>query len=178
MPGEFFFLTFGGLGISLAGFAGLIFVLDRGPSTDNAISRWRIRHIALSGLMIATAGLLVFPFYFLSDSVADTVRLTSVFGLLSLFASARRDLRPGPAWPDEGRRKINLALAGAAAALWMACLISASVGLLMLTFVAWLSAPIKTFARSILELRIEEAPDQHRPHGWRPPNSQGDPLDL
>lgn len=156
MPGEFFFLTFGGLGISLAGFAGLIYLLDPNPNTDNAISRWRIRHIALSGLMIATAGLLVFPVYFLTDDVPLTVRLISVFGLLALAVATRRDLRPGPAWADEGRRKVNMGLASASAVLWLACIFTASVGLLMLSFVAWISAPIGTFANSILEL--EDAP--------------------
>jgi hypothetical protein len=158
MPGEFFFLTFGGLGISLAGFAGLIFVLDRRPSVDNAISRWRIRHIALSGLMIAMAGLLVFPVYFLTDDAAPTARLIATFGLLSLVVSARRDLKPGPAWPHEGRRYVNIGQAAATGVLWVACMVTGSVGLLMLSFVAWISAPIGTFANSILELRIEDAP--------------------
>lgn len=156
MPGEFFFLTFGGLGISLAGFAGLIYVLDPRANTGNPISRWRIRHIALSGLMIATAGLLVFPVYFLSDSISLTVRLISIFGLLALAVSARRDLRPGPAWPHEGRRRVNIALAGVSVVVWLACIFTASVGLMMLTFVAWISAPIGTFANSILEL--EDSP--------------------
>lgn len=158
MPGEFFFLTFGGLGISLAGFAGLIFVLDRRPSTDNAISRWRIRHIALTGLLIATAGLLVFPVYFLSENTDLTVRIISAFGLLVFAGSARRDLRPGPAWPDEGRRKVNIVLSFVTAGLWAACFVTGSVGMLMLAFVAWISAPIGTFANSILELKIEDAP--------------------
>lgn len=176
MPGEFFFLTFGGLGISLAGFAGLIFVLDPNPVTDNATSRWRIRHIALSGLMIATAGLLVFPTYFLTDSVPLTVRLISAFGLFALAISARRDLRPGPAWPDERRRRVNMGLALVAAAFWVACAVTGSVGLLMLTFVAWISAPLGTFANSILDLRIEDSTDEQVepvPADHRP-NSQGD----
>jgi hypothetical protein len=160
MPGEFFFLTFGGLGISLAGFAGLIFVLDRSESTDNAVSRWRIRHIALTGLVIASGGLLVFPTYFLTDDVGVTVRLISVFGLLNLWVSVRRDLRPGPAWPSEGRRKVNLGLIGATAAIWLVALITAHVGWLMLSFVAWISAPIGTFANSILDLRVEDAPER------------------
>ncbi len=156
MPGEFFFLTFGGLGISLAGFAGLIYLLDPSPSSDNPISRWRIRHIALSGLMIATVGLLVFPVYFLTEDVPLTVRVISSFGLLALALGTRRDLRPGPAWPDEGRRKLNMVLAAASGMLWVACIITASVGLLMLSFVGWISAPIGTFANSIIEL--EDSP--------------------
>lgn len=140
----------------MAGFAGLIYLLDPSPNSDNAISRWRIRHIALSGLMIATAGLLVFPVYYLTENVPLTVRLISVFGFLALAVATRRDLRPGPAWPDEGRRKVNMGLASASAILWIACVISASVGLLMLSFVVWISAPIGTFANSILEL--EDSP--------------------
>jgi hypothetical protein len=136
----------------LAGFAGLIYLLDPSQNTNSPISRWRIRHIALSGLMIATTGLLVFPVYFLTDDASLTVRLISVFGLLALAISTRRDLRPGPAWPSEGRRKINLVLAAASGALWIVSIVTASVGMLMLSFVAWISAPIGTFANSILEL--------------------------
>jgi hypothetical protein len=169
MPGEFFFLTFGGLGISLAGFAGLIYLLDPNPTTDNVISRWRIRHIALTGLMIATGGLLVFPTYFLTDDVEMTVRLISVFGLLALLISARRDLRPGAAWPDERRRKVNVFLVFVTAAIWLVALLTAEVGWLMLSFVAWISAPIGTFANSILDLRIEDVPDN--PLSSTPPDS-------
>jgi len=46
VPGEFFFLTFGGLGLSLIGFTGLIYALDsRGSLHENAIALWRVRSI-------------------------------------------------------------------------------------------------------------------------------------
>ncbi len=158
MPGEFFFLAFGGLGISLAGFAGLIFVLDRRPIVDNPISRWRIRHIALTGLLISTAGLLVLPVYQLTSDVAMTVRLVSVFVIVVSVIRARIDLRPGTAWPDERRRMFNIGLAVLTLAMWIANLAVGSVAFMMLLFVVWISAPIGTFANAIQDLRIEEAP--------------------
>ncbi len=45
-----------------------------------------------------------------------------------------------------------MALAAASAAIWIVCILTASVGLMMFSFVAWISAPIGTFANSILEL--------------------------
>lgn len=170
MPGEFFFLTFGGLGISLAGFAGLIFVLDRRPNSDNAISRWRIRNIAITGLFIAQAGLLVFPIFQLSGSTSTTVRIVSAFALIAGVATARSDLKPGPAWPSEQRRRVTVALSAVAALGWAVNVLLASVGLLMLLFVVWIAAPIGTFANSILELRIDEAPDA-APSNAEPPDA-------
>lgn len=37
MPGEFYFIAFGGLGVSFAGFAGLISALDRGPAAQSVV---------------------------------------------------------------------------------------------------------------------------------------------
>jgi hypothetical protein len=45
MPGEFYFMAMGGLGVSLAGFAGLIAALTPEQSKDSAVARWRIGHI-------------------------------------------------------------------------------------------------------------------------------------
>lgn len=156
MPGEFFFLTFGGLGISLAGFAGLIFVLGESGARESPIAKWRIRHIATTGLFLAQAGLLVFPTFFLTDSVESTVRIVTAVGLMMQVRLSVPDLRPGPAWPDENRRRAVIVLAGATFVLWIANLWFASVGFLMLLFVLWLSAGIGTFMNAILELRTDD----------------------
>jgi len=53
---------------------------------------------------------------------------------------------------------LNIRLAALTLALWVVNLAVGSAGLMMLLFVAWISAPIGTFANSIQDLRIEEAP--------------------
>ena len=117
MPGEWFFLTFGGLGISIAGFSSLIFVLDRRTDFNDPVVRWRIRHIATTGLALSQAGLITFPLYYLTDSVELTVRITAALSLVLTVFLSRGELSKGPAWPDETRRRVNLALATATAAL-------------------------------------------------------------
>jgi hypothetical protein len=155
MPGEFFFLTFGGLGISLAGFAGLIFVLDRRKDPDHPIARWRVMHIGSTGLSIAQTGLVVFPAFYLSDSVELTVRITSLIGLL-LFSGPKFNLhRRSPAWPNERRRQVNIAIEFATAIGWIISVVIGSVGFLMLLFVVWISGGIGTFMTAITEFRLD-----------------------
>ena len=158
MPGEFFFLTFGGLGISLAGFVGLIFALDRRPDEANPITRWRIRNVAINGLFIAQAGLLVLPLYELTGSVEATVRIITIFALAVMVFSGVGEFRRSAAWPDESRRKGMIAFAALVAGLWLVNLVVASAGFLMLLFVGWIAGPIGTFANAILEIRVEDAP--------------------
>lgn len=156
MPGEFFFLTFGGLGISIAGFAGLIFALDRRDHPNPAIVRWRIRHIASTGLSIAQVGLLVFPVFFLTDSVVWTIRWVSLVGLLFNVGFFRVDMRSGDAWPDDRRRRLVVGIGSVVMLGWAANVYLASVGLLMLLFVIWISAAIGTFMNAIAEFRPED----------------------
>lgn len=156
MPGEWFFLTFGGLGISIAGFSSLIFALDRRTDFNDPIVRWRIRNIASTGLAIAQTGLLVFPAYYLTDSVDTTVRIIAAVALGMTLLLGRGELKKGPAWPDERRRKITTAIAVGTAGLWILDIVIASVGLLMLLFVIWLSGAIGTFMNVILELKSDQ----------------------
>lgn len=156
MPGEFFFLTFGGLGISIAGFAGLIFALDRRDHPNAAIVRWRIRHIASTGLSIAQVGLLVFPVFFLTDSVTWTIRWVSLVGLLLNLGFFRVDVQPGDAWPDDRRRRLVIGIGIVVMLGWAANVYLASVGLLMLLFVIWISAAIGTFMNAIADFRPED----------------------
>ncbi|HEY5889224.1 MAG TPA: hypothetical protein VIW94_00800 [Acidimicrobiia bacterium] len=108
--------------------------LDRRPIIDNPISHLRIKHIALSGLLISTAGLLVLPIYQLTSNVEMTVRLVTVFAIVVSVIRARSDLRPGPAWPDERRRMFNVGMAALTLALWVANLAVGSATFMMLLF--------------------------------------------
>ena len=56
MTGEFYFMALGGLGVSLAGFAGLISALDRRPEGHTPIARWRIRNIVVGGFAATFIG--------------------------------------------------------------------------------------------------------------------------
>ena len=159
MPDEFFFLTFGGLGVSLAGFAGLIHALDRSPNADSPITAWRIRDVVLGGFAIALSGLSVWPGYRLTGSVETTVRLSAAMLLVFYSRLWATQTRRGPAWPDEARRRLvrgvgSVTLVFNAVVIWLG-----SVGFLELLFVVAVSQPIGTFVRAVQDLHGRDLVD-------------------
>ena len=50
MPGEFYFMAMGGLGVSLAGFAGLIAALTPKKAAASPVTKWRITQIVVWSL--------------------------------------------------------------------------------------------------------------------------------
>ena len=152
MTDEFFFITFGGLGVSLAGFAGLIHALDRSEDADDPITKWRIRSIVLAGFSVALSGLVVWPLFRLTEDVTLTVRLASAVLFLMYLQMSVRTLRPGPEWPDHNLWRINLALASLTLAATLVNALIASVGFLELLFVVAVAQPMGTFIRAIHDL--------------------------
>jgi len=152
MPDEFFFLTFGGLGVSLAGFAGLIHALDRSGEAEDPQTKWRIRNIVVSGFTVAVAGLLTWPVYGFTDSVEWTVRIVSCFFIVMWMKQGLHDVRSGPAWPNETRRRIYMAIGGAGMALAVVNVFIASVPLFELLFLVAIGGPIGTFVRAVRDL--------------------------
>ncbi len=152
MPDEFFFLTFGGLGVSLAGFAGLIHALDRSDSADNPETKWRIRNIVMGGFTVALAGLLTWPVYGFTQDVDTTVRIVSAYFVLGLIRQFAVDARPGPAWPNDTRRKVFLGIGVALGVVAVINVFAASVALLELLFFLAIGGPIGTFIRAIGDL--------------------------
>lgn len=161
MTDEFFFITFGGLGVSLAGFAGLIHALDRSGKTDSPITRWRIRSIVSAGFGVALSGLLVWPIYRITEDVTLTVRLISLFLSAQYLRLAWADLKPGPAWPEKRRWRVNVAISGVLLALVALNIVVGSVGFLEVLFVLALGQPIGTFIRAVGDLhRSTESPER------------------
>jgi hypothetical protein len=56
VPDEFYYMAIAGLGVSLAGFGGIIAALDRRPAAQSPIAAWRIRNIAFTGFTLTFAG--------------------------------------------------------------------------------------------------------------------------
>ena len=109
MADQGFFLALSGLGVSLAGFAGLIHALDRSLDKGDAVAKWRIRNVVSEGFGIALAGTLVWAAFSLSGDEALTVRIVSGFmlmfflyliGPMGTFVRAVEDLRHNTAAPD------------------------------------------------------------------------------
>lgn len=152
MTDEIFWLTFAGLGISLAGFAGLIHALDRSGDADNPITKWRIRNIVAGGVGIALSGLFVWPVFRLTEDVELTVRITSIFLLLQFFPQMRSMFQPGPEWPDESRRRVVLGSSIVMSLLVASNVVIGSVGFLELLFLLAVAVPIGIFVRAIGDL--------------------------
>ena len=156
MPDEFFFLTFGGLGVSLAGFAGLIHALDRSDDADNPQTKWRIRNIVIGGFTVALAGLLTWPVFGFTQDVDTTVRIVSAYFVFGLIRQVSADVRPGPAWPSDTRRKVFLGIGMAIMGVALVNVVVASIALLELLFFLAIGGPIGTFIRAVGDLHDHE----------------------
>jgi len=149
MPGEFFFMAIGGLGVSLAGFAGLIAALSPKQQRDSAIARWRIGRVVVWGLHVTLVGFGVVAIFALLEDETQTARVAS--GLAGLLLSIRswRSSRPGPAWPVETQRRATIALWSFEVAFVLGNVIVASVGYLHVIMLLLLAEPAAVFVAAI-----------------------------
>jgi hypothetical protein len=101
-------MALAGVGVSLAGFAGVIAALSRRPGAQSAVLAYRITNIVFLGLAraIAAYGTLV-AFTISGDDAGVAVRVGTVLVLLP-YLRGFRELRPGSAWPDERQRRMAL----------------------------------------------------------------------
>src|SRR5688572_17924615 len=111
MPGEFFFMAVGGLGVSLAGFAGLIAALTPEQQKDSPVARWRIGHIVVWGLHLTFLGFGVVAIFAVVGDAPTTARIASGVAAVLLGYREWGSTRPGPAWPQERARRVVLAIA-------------------------------------------------------------------
>lgn len=101
-------MVFAGLGVSFAGFAGLIAALDRRPAAHSAIAAYRIRSIVFLGFMLSFAGFGTVALYAVTgQDLALTSRLASLL-MAAMYVHGLLKARPGPAWPDERERKLTI----------------------------------------------------------------------
>jgi hypothetical protein len=104
------FTGLAGIGVTLAGFAGVIAALSRRPGEHSAVLAYRITNIVLLGLTRAIAAYATLVAFTISgDDLAVAVRVGTVLVLLP-YLRGFRELRPGPAWPDERQRRMGLVL--------------------------------------------------------------------
>jgi hypothetical protein len=101
-------MALAGVGVSLAGFAGVIAALSRRPGERSAVLAYRITNIVFLGLTLAIAAYATLVAFTVSgDDVALAVRVGTVLVLLP-YLRGFRELRPGPAWPDQRQRRMGL----------------------------------------------------------------------
>ena len=100
-----FFMTMGGLGVSLAGFGGLFSALYHGDGQmAQAVYRWRMREIVTSSFRLAFLGFGTVVLYGFTDDVQTTARLISALAVISGAVNVATSMKPGPAWGNERDR--------------------------------------------------------------------------
>jgi hypothetical protein len=153
MPGEFYFMALGGLGVSLAGFAGLIAALDRRPATDSPVAAWRIRNIVLGGFILTFAGFGTVATYPVTGGDAVlTARIVSGFLALVDAVLLWSATRPGPEWPSRAGRRFAIAM-GVIRTLGMLANVGfGSLGFLQVLFLVQLLNPVSIFINTVRQV--------------------------
>jgi hypothetical protein len=167
MPGEFYFMAIGGLGVTLAGFAGLIAALH-GP--EGPVAAWRVRNIVFQGFSVTLVGFATVALYGLTQDVTLTVRLASAVMVVVTLAARWGETRPGPAWPNERTRRGYILTELVVAIAIIVNIALASVGYLQLLLLFLLSVPAGTFARSVRDATRGTDADSGS-HGSAPPQT-------
>ena len=155
MPGEFYFMAIGGLGVTLAGFAGLIAALQ-GP--EGPVAAWRIRNIVALGFSVTLIGFVTVALYTVTQDVALTVRLSSIV-LVVLAAVRWGEMRPSAAWESERQRR-RFKLGNLAFGIAVAANIAlASLGYLQLLLLFALASPAGIFAAAVADVTRDKVAD-------------------
>lgn len=149
MPSEFYFMAFGGLGVSLAGFAGLISALDRSPTAHSAVAAYRVRGIVFLGFTLTLIGFGTVALYTVTgEDLVLTIRIATV-ALALMAVRGLNESRPGPAWRSEGERRASIVILGVMTAVTLGNVFYANLGYLQLLMLLQLSGPMSIFYNTI-----------------------------
>ena len=146
MPNEGYFMAIGGLGVSLAGFAGLITALDRTAISGSPVAIHRISGIVFLSFAVTVAGFgIVVAYEATGHDLPLTIRIGTI--LLALpYVRGFLQARPGPPRPDERQRWTTIL---SLVVLTLANLVFASLGYLEVLLMAGLVGPITIFYNTI-----------------------------
>ena len=149
VPGETFFMSMGGLGVSLAGFAGLISALDRRPIAHSPVAAYRITGIVFLGFMLTLAGFGTVAAYTVTGENLDwTIRAGTILLVLP-YIRGFLQVRPGPAWSNERERWFAIAGLAGLTIITLGNLVFASLGYLQLLMLAALIGPAQIFYNTV-----------------------------
>ena len=149
-------MALGGLGVTLAGFAGLIAALERREGGHSPVAAWRIRNVVYQGFAVTFSGFATVALYAITQNVDLTVRLATIGTVLMSLASWRLML-PSAAWPDERRRRAAIVIWVAINAAALVNIALASVGYLQLLLLLWLTGPASTFMAAVADVSQGDA---------------------
>ena len=142
-------MTMGGVGISLAGFAGLFSVLG-GQDDAPAVYRWRLRHIVLTAFELTFLAFGTVVLFRLTDDIPLTARVISGIAA-TLYVVGVVQAKPGPAWPDERDRIWARRATLFWAALMAGNLIAGEEPYLQAVMLIFLLSPVLVFIRAVID---------------------------
>jgi hypothetical protein len=157
VQGEFYFMAVGGLGVTLAGFAGLIAALHGREGGHSPVAAWRIRNVVFEGFSVTSVGFGTVALYTITQDVALTVRIATAFLGLTLVARWG-EMRPSAAWRDERQRWSRIVLQAVFIAAVLVNVAVASLGYLQLLLLISLSAPAGIFALAVRDVTRGDPP--------------------
>jgi hypothetical protein len=149
VPGEGFFMAMGGLGVSLAGFAGLITAFDRTAISGSPVAIYRISGIVFLSFAVTFAG---FGIIVAHEATGHDLPLTIRIGTVLLALPYLRGFlqaRPGPSWPNERERWMTIASLVGLTLATLSNVMFASLGYLEVLMMAGLLGPITIFYNTI-----------------------------
>lgn len=148
MTGQPFFLAVAGLGLSIAGFGGLVtaFHQEEGWSQTEL---WRLRRIVRMGLICTFVGLVPFPIYAWLGNQSLTIRALSVLLAAIHVAESIETLRERGQWQTRGWVVPYVASDVALIVLQLANVAIGSLALVMIGLLVRLWHPTDLFLRVI-----------------------------
>ena len=150
MPGEFFFMALGGLGVSLAGFVGIITALDRRTDARSPVSLWRVRNIVRAGFTLTIIGFGVVAVYAATGSDTTlTIRIASIAVILLIVSRLRAEFGPSSAWPNPRSRHVAVGMEMLGVVGFVVTLVNGSVALFQLLLIYQLGFPLSIFYNTI-----------------------------
>lgn len=140
------YLTLGGVGVSLAGFASLLVSLRGAENTDRLMA-WRIRYIVTGGFAIAIASLGVVAVEGFSNSQVSIVRISTLFiPLVTLFeAWSYKSLNDRAVFRSRSEAIQFVAGGVVVGALVIANLVFAEPALMLATWILIVASPMTIF---------------------------------
>jgi phosphatidylserine synthase len=151
MPGEFYFMAIGGLGVTLAGFAGLIAALEsREGEVHSPIGAWRIRNVVFQGFGVTFVAFATVATYQLTQNLNLTIQLATVAMVLAIAANWR-SVQARSAWPDERRRRVAVLARIIVCAAGLLNVVFVNVGYLQLFLLVVLTGPASTFILAVAD---------------------------
>lgn len=158
MPGEFYFMALAGLGMSLAGFAGLIATLGNRQAGWEVVG-WRIQNIVVGGLIITFSGFGVVAIYGVTEGdLALTLRLSSLLIASAHAAHVWFAVRPASPWV-RGSRLSAIIPGGIVVLALLANGVVADLGLLQILMLAMVVAPASIFVTTIRDVARKKPAD-------------------